>query len=165
MINRTHAMIFGLALLFVGGLTMTANAQIPSDSILKADVPFSFMVRDKKYPAGEYTIRQSDDSLDSEMVLSITNDMGKEKTSIFNTFSTSEDNSPANSMLVFDKIDGKYFLSKIFVANDPVGNAVDETQPEKQLENRYAKSERVEIKAGHWKVLEKLVKKDKKNDS
>lgn len=158
MIKKLQKLIFGLALLFVGGLTMTANAQIPSDSILKADIPFSFMVRDKTFPAGEYTIRQTGADTDSEFALEIFNDAGKAKTVVFNTFATSEDQTPTTSHLVFDKIGDKYFLSQIFVKGDNEGNQLEQSKMEKNLEKGNVTKEKYVLNIGHWKVIEKVEK-------
>jgi hypothetical protein len=161
MIKRTYKMLVGLALLLVGGLTMTANAQVPSDSILKANIPFSFMVQDKTFPAGEYTIKQSGADDDSEFVLEISSDSGKGKTMVFNTTSASEDQTPAHSNLVFDKFGDKYFLSKIFVAGDNDGNQVEESKMEKNLEKGNVTKEKYVLKTGHWKEVEKVEVKTK----
>lgn len=160
MIKKTYKIMLGLSFLLIGGLTIT-DAQIPSDSILKADIPFSFSLRDKTFPAGEYTIKQSEAIDDSDFVLEILSDTNRSKTMIFETFATSENQAPKNSNLVFDKIGDKYFLSKIFIVGDSQGNEIEKSKMEKNLEKGNVTKEKYIVKTGRWKVIEKIEKEVK----
>lgn len=159
MIKRTYKILLGLSFLFIGGLTMTANAQISEHAIIKADIPFSFFLRDKTFSAGKYTIRRSSATDNSEFTLAIMSDSAHSKTIVFETNGTTANETPKNSNIVFDKFGDKYFLSKVFVAGDPNGNEIQKSKMEKDLEKGNVKKEKYVLKVGHSKEVKKDGKK------
>lgn len=160
MIKRTYKILLGLSFLFIGGLTMTANAQIPDHAIIKANIPFSFIVRDKTFSPGKYTIKKATESED--FALEITDDTGHAKAMVFETNGTTAKETPKNSNIVFDKLGDKYFLSKIFVAGDTDGNEVEKSKLQKDLEKNNMKPEKYVLKTEQSKAMKK-VKKEKKD--
>jgi hypothetical protein len=154
MIKKTFKIILGLFFLSVAGSTLT-NAQIPDHTVIKADIPFSFILRDKTFPAGAYTLRQTPADADSEFTLEIIGATGHSKSMVFETSGTDEKNSAMESSLVFDKIGGRYFLSKIFAADSAEGNEVPKSKIEKNLERDKLNIEKYVLKVGHWGKIEK----------
>jgi hypothetical protein len=154
MSKRTYALMLGLALVLLTGSAGIVKAQIPDNEVLKAEIPFSFVVRDKTYPAGEYTIRQTPEGADSEFVLELSSDHGKMRSTLFETFSAIADRVPQYSKIEFDKVGGKYFLSKIFVADSPDGNEVPKSAMEKKL-GKSAATDSYVLNVDRWKVVEK----------
>jgi len=132
MLKNASKIIFGLSVLLFGGLTL-ADGQIPSNSVLKANIPFSFMVQNKTLPAGEYTIRETGADIDSDNILEIVSNTGKDRAVLFQTIGTITERMPKSSELVFDKVGDSYFLSKIFVAGDNDGSLIEPTKTEKKL--------------------------------
>lgn len=136
------------------GFTVTAAAQIPDNSVLKAKVPFSFIVNETRFPAGEYTIRQTNIDTDSEYILEISSDNNLSKSKVFQTNVVREKVQPTASHLVFNKYGDKYFLSKIFVRDDADGNMLEPSKMEKKIEKMTATKEAYELNVGHWKQIE-----------
>ncbi|MEZ5428267.1 MAG: hypothetical protein R2747_18505 [Pyrinomonadaceae bacterium] len=151
MIKKLYAILAGFALLLIGGFTLTAQAQVPSNTVIKAHIPFSFIVKDKTFPAGEYTIKPTEDVSDSDMIFEIVRDNGREKAMIFETYDATENQALKDDMLIFDKMGDKYFLSKIFAAYETSGNEVEKSKMEKNLEDRAVKKETYHLKAKFWK--------------
>lgn len=65
---KRHAYIMIAMIVLVGSLAVTANAQIGSRTYLVANVPFEFSVDGKTLPAGEYIVRQLNESSGSAIV-------------------------------------------------------------------------------------------------
>ena len=120
-----------LALVLFGGLT-AAQAQMDSDTILDANIPFQFVVGRATFPAGKYTIKQMDDSEDTPNVIEISSADGRMRT-FFDTENASLDNAPKKSEIIFDKIGNNYFLSQIFLEGENYGIQAEESKMEKKL--------------------------------
>ena len=98
------------------------NAQ---DTILSANVPFSFNIGDKQLPAGAYAVREMNratliQSRDAESsVMGIYNYAGPSKT--------------GETKLVFDKVGDHYFLAEIWTSARSQGLSVPKSHLEKEL--------------------------------
>lgn len=128
MSNFTTKFLLAIAILMFGGV-FAANAQI-TGTTLKVSVPNSFILDDKTYPAGEYSIEQTPNTVDSSSLLVL---RGEGKTAIFDTIATRSNVSAANTQLVFDKVGDQYFLSKIWIKGENTGNEIAKTGMEKRL--------------------------------
>jgi len=155
MITRKAAILMGAFVLAVSGLSVTAKAQIPDDEMLKAQIPFQFSLRGKTFPAGEYTIRQTDVGGDSAYVLELVNDHGKAAPEIFETISATAESIPQYSNIEFEKVGNRYFFSKVFVEGTEEGNAVPMTNKEKKLIKQDQTAERYLLKVDRWSRIEK----------
>jgi len=141
----THILMMSLFVV-VGGLTV-ANAQVNSDAIFRVNIPFSFNVREKSFPAGEYSVKYTDDNTNGSGVMELATVKGKGKTGIFETIPISVPNAPDQSNLIFGKVRGKYFLSEIWEDGNPSGNQVEEPVNMKRLEKAGVTREKEIVKA------------------
>jgi hypothetical protein len=115
-------------------LTLFAGLMVPATQaqsiLLKADIPFNFVVGDKQLPAGEYhvkqthpnlTLIQSKDARSSAMVLTTAADSGK----ISDT-----------GKLVFNRYADQYFLSKIWAPSSDMGRELPKSRLEREVAQR-----------------------------
>jgi hypothetical protein len=116
--------------LILGGVA-AANAQVSYDKALKFDVSHSFIVKDTTLPAGRYTITRTPGVTDSKSLLIMQGDNGK--SIIFDTIATETAKAAVDTQLMFNEIDGNYFLSAIWAKGEVVGNALPQTDYEKKL--------------------------------
>jgi hypothetical protein len=112
--------VFTLTFLFVA-----ASAQAPV--IVKADVPFSFMVQNTMLPAGMYNIEEIDTN-----ELSIYNEKLEVRVSVM-TDPLKSDGAAPYSELVFNEYQGKDFLSKIWVQGKEDGYYVPLSRYERDM--------------------------------
>jgi hypothetical protein len=131
MIKNSTKIILTLALVLGGGL-IAARAQMDSDTIIDANIPFQFVVGKATLPAGKYTIKQMDDSEDTPNVIEISSADGRVRT-LFDTENASLDAAPKKSEIIFDKIGNNYFLSQIFLEGENYGVQAEESRMEKKL--------------------------------
>ncbi|HQU93774.1 MAG TPA: hypothetical protein PLK77_15875, partial [Pyrinomonadaceae bacterium] len=145
---KSYATKFLVMSLFVvvGGLT-AVNAQVDSDAIFRVNIPFSFNVREKSFPAGEYSVKYSDDNTDGSGVMQIATVKGKGKLTFFETIPIAVPTAPKEANLIFGKVQGQYFLSEIWENENPSGNQVEEPVNMKKLEMRGVKKEREIVRA------------------
>ena len=127
MSNFTAKFLLAVSFLVFGGIS-AVNAQI-GDTAIRVNIPNSFVLRDKTYPAGEYTIRRTDSTVDSPSLLLL---QGVHETAIFDTIPTDSVNAAKHTELVFETVGGQYFLSKIWVKGETTGNEIVETRSEKR---------------------------------
>ena len=139
-----------LVLLTAGG-AIRANAQALAEGTIEADVPFAFIVGEKTFPAGKYTLKRADDT--NPGVLEIRNDKGRG--TIFCDVETAQaKENPRQTNLVFDKIGDQYFLSEIWASDTNVGYRLPKTNAEKSLEGG-------DIKTELRSILAKLLRRTK----
>jgi hypothetical protein len=106
-----RSMLFAAAVLAFG---MAAYAQ---ETMIKAEVPFSFMVGDKLYPAGEYSVAQA---ARLTKVLEIRN-KALSQSKVFQTITCSTPAPKKATALVFERTGDVYSLSQIWVAGSEYG--------------------------------------------
>lgn len=153
--RRSLALLVGVITMLAGAFVVSTKAQIPEHEILKARVPFKFMINDRTFPAGEYEIRQAPDGADQDAILELVALGQNIKPELFETLPATAETVPGHSHLIFDKIDGKYFLSRVFMADSNQGAEVPETKMERKLEKQNMKAEKFELKVDHWRNMEK----------
>jgi len=139
-----------LVLLTAGG-AIRANAQALEEGTIEADVPFTFIVGEKTFPAGKYTLKRADDT--NPAVLEIRNDKGR-GTIFFEAETAQANEYPRQTNLVFDKIGDQYFLSEIWASDTKLGYRLRKTNTEKSLEGG-------DIKTELRSILAKLLRKTK----
>ena len=125
-------LFLSLCLLAGLGTTMSASAQIESDTTIDANIPFAFVVKDKTLPAGKYVIRVADPT--DLKVLEIRG-ARRGKGVLFETEGVQPERSPRKSELVFDKVGDTYFLSQVLVEGDSTGNQLLKSKMERSLED------------------------------
>jgi len=129
MFNNTLKILFAISFLVLGSFT-AANAQLGNGNAIRVTVDHPFVVKDKTFPAGKYTIATVGDFDGSDSILKLQSLNGKE----FVAFQTigEELNEPAKSTeLIFDRLGDEYILSKIRIAGDIEGTEVEKTRSEK----------------------------------
>ncbi len=108
-----------ISILMFGGIA-AASAQIPGTAI-RANIPNSFVLDGKVYPAGEYKIMRTYSSVDSPTLLVL---QGEHESAIFDTIPTYSNDAAKDTELVFEDIGGQYFLSKIRVKGETTGSEI-----------------------------------------
>ncbi len=93
-----------VALALTGSLAWAANT-------VGVDVPFSFMVKDKEMPAGRYQIRPEGTEM-AQLVIRPTGGGGVTMVPVIERLA---DIGAKEPKVVFDKVEGKYFLSEVHI--------------------------------------------------
>ena len=138
-------LFLALCLLTVGG-GIVANAQVDSETIIQANVPFAFVIGDNTLPAGEYEIRGIDDNTPG--VLEVVSVKGRKRIVFETDAAQTRDNEPATKTeLVFTKAGDKYFLSQVWVAGNGSGSELRRSKMEKESEEGGGQPERHSIAA------------------
>lgn len=123
-----------LLLAFVATATVTVQAQSQRDRI---SVPFSFVVADKVFPAGEYTVEPN--RKDSLNVWLLKTDKGNDSV-VFNTISVRSAETQKQTQLVFYKYNDQYFLSQVWTAGENAGRELNISRQQQEV----ARNRRVE---------------------
>ena len=153
---RYVSKLFMALCLALGLGAVAANAQIDSEMTVEANIPHSFVVRDRTLPAGSYTIKVADPNRDLN-VLEIRSARGRAAVN-FETEGVQPAQTPAKSELIFDKVGDTYFLSEVLVAGDDTGARLRESRMEERLEGKGQTAERHSV-AAVAKPFRKLAKK------
>jgi len=127
--SSIKAIIFA-AVLLIGGITV-ANAQITQGSVLKVNVPNSFVVDGTTFRAGQFTIERTPNTTDSPSLLIIRDSKGKGI--IFDTIASRSSQPARGTQLVFDSVGGTLFLSQIWVKGATTANEIPMTRTERQM--------------------------------
>jgi hypothetical protein len=119
---------------------LVATAAHAQQTRVVASVPFNFIVGDRAYPAGDYSFSNSG------AVLTITN---TEQAKTEMTLSQACENvaPSANTKLVFQSMEGNYFLRQIWVAGETRGRELPRGHAQAQLAQNHVKSESVIVAA------------------
>lgn len=127
MLNTTVKLFLAGAILLIG--ITAASAQVDPQSKITTNVPFSFVVDGKTYPAGTYSFARLDtnggDS--SQLVMS----GPKASQTILITIPTIAAKEAKETHLVFEKVAGQYFLTQIWGKGDAEGARLIESSSEK----------------------------------
>ena len=107
-----------------------AQAQV-TETVVRADIPFAFMVRDTTLPAGQYTIKRLDSVNPNAM--EIRNADGAERL-VFLVGSAQAVTPPDQTKRVLDRVGDQYFLSEIFEVGNRTGVELKKSRAERQLE-------------------------------
>ncbi len=150
MVRNLGKLFLALCLLTIGG-GVVANAQVDSVPQIEVNVPFDFVVGDTKLPAGKYQIKTVDDVANN--VLEIRSEDARTSV-VFDTSDaqTRGDQIENKTELVFDKVQGRYFLAQIWVAGTSTGNELIKSRMEKKLMNGGSQAEKQSVVA----VLKRL---------
>jgi hypothetical protein len=107
-----------------------AQAQV-SETVVIADIPFAFMVRDTMLPAGQYTVKRFDSINPNAMEIRSADGA---KRLVFIVGSAQAVTPPDHTKLVFDRVGDHYFLSEIFEVGNRTGVELKQSRAERQLE-------------------------------
>jgi hypothetical protein len=129
--------LFALTALF---MATAAHAQHES---VKATVPFDFVVGNRAYPAGEYSVKTMGQG---DITLRIDSTQ-EAKTGIVNSYTCSQLNPSDKTKLVFHRVGDSYFLYQIWTAGDSEGREFPMSRTEIQLSQNREKPELVIVAA------------------
>jgi hypothetical protein len=107
-----------------------AQAQV-AETVVMADIPFAFMVRDTTMPAGQYTVKRLDSVNPNAMEIRSAD--GAERL-VFLVGSAQAVTPSDQTKLVFDRVGDHYFLSEIFEVGNRTGVELKQSRAERQLE-------------------------------
>jgi hypothetical protein len=137
--------------LLIAASDICAKAQALAEGTIEADVPFAFIVGERTFPAGKYTLKRADET--NPGVLEIRNDNGR-RGSFFEVETAQAKENPRETKLVFDKFGDQYFLSEIWASDTNLGYRLPKTNAEKSLEGG-------DIEAELHSILGKLFRRTK----
>ena len=130
MFNFKIKIVVAAFALVLGGVT-AASAQFNFGSALRVNVPSEFVVEDKVFPAGEYSIFQTPSTTDSSTNLILRGRNGRSM--IMNTMIARSNEAATSTHLVFDIVDGTHFLSKIWLKGEITANEIPKSSFERRL--------------------------------
>ena len=117
MLNTSIKIFLAGAILLVG--ITAASAQVDPQSKITTNVPFSFVVDGKTYPAGTYSFGRLDTNGGDSSQLVMYGP--KDSQAILNTTPTIAATEAKDTHLVFEKVAGQYFLTQIWGQGDAQG--------------------------------------------
>ncbi len=128
--------IFNLAIAisFIAALVAT-TAAAPFTFRIRAEIPFDFMVENKRFPKGEYTIESLNDA--GTLVL---RHAKKGKAITFNVIRGKMTDKP-KSRLVFHRYGDQYFLARIWDGTSDTVLKLDKSKAEKRAAKLAKKEE------------------------
>lgn len=98
---------------------------------MRANIPFSFNVGDKTFPAGEYNVTRLNPSSD-KAVIAIKSEDGR-LSKIVLTMPVLSNVTRETAKLVFNHYGDQYFLAQVWTPADNTGLAVSESKTERSL--------------------------------
>lgn len=113
--------------------TASANAQSLADPV-RVNVPFDFVVANKKLPAGEYLIRRAEPTV-GDLLLAVTSRDNRVNALPF-TVPVHALTPTSKGKLVFHRYGDQYFLSEVWPAGTTTGRAVAKSHTESDLEKK-----------------------------
>lgn len=129
-------------------LTISAfNANAQSRLLIKADVPFSFQLKEHTYNAGEYLIEKAAPSA-NDLTVIVRSNTG-ESLGIFKMLPAANRGKAADSVpsLIFSRYGDTYVLSEIHAPGEAFLGKVRKTRKETLLQQRYGEPVLAKIKA------------------
>jgi hypothetical protein len=121
--------IFTLAFLFAAFGALSVPAFARTDQLVKANIPFPFIVESTQMPAGHYTFERLQTN---PGVLLIRNANGSREMVLL-TEQAEARGEGNNTNLVFDKVGGRYFLSQIWTVGSNWGLEIPEAGAERHV--------------------------------
>lgn len=132
------------AVLCLAGVT-AASAQFNFGSRLKVNIPNEFVIGDKLFPAGNYTIAPTPSTTDSSSTLIL---RGEKQSMIFSMMPNELANAATDTQLVFNVVDGTPFLSKIVIKGETTGGEIPMGKMEKRLIADNVHTEQIVVGSG-----------------
>ncbi|HEY0378202.1 MAG TPA: hypothetical protein VGC87_14885 [Pyrinomonadaceae bacterium] len=133
-ISRRALSIFSILVLFVAGTCRGAAAR-PAPGV-GFRIPFDFVIAGKTLPAGEYVVERS--TLFSATGLSIRS-VDQDAGVYFLTAAVESSERPEHSKLVFNRYEGRYFLSEFWTAGQASGRKLIKSGEERALAREAAR--------------------------
>ena len=131
------------SILFVLAAILLVPAARAQQRVVKADVPFDFVVGNRAYPAGEYTLRAA---LNDSAIIRIEN-MNEVSAAFALSNACSKGTPSPETKLVFHRMGGHYFLYQVWTAGNSTGREFPKGRIEIQLAQNHEKPEVVMVAA------------------
>ena len=129
------------SILVIGGvLTLsvaTARAQ-ELGTVVRASIPFDFIVRGRTLPAGKYEITRISDEPVGLLIRSLDDKRDK---AVFETEPVYNRKLARNDELVFHRYGESYFLSEILTASEDRGEELAPSHAERKLQREVARNQ------------------------
>ena len=127
--KRANLRIF----LMLGLFAILAVSSVHAQSSYRqtANIPFSFTVADKTFPAGEYTVERVNPESD-KAALAIKSADGH-MTRIVLTTPVQASRTQENARLVFNRYGDQYFLAEVWTPASDTGYALSQSRNEREL--------------------------------
>jgi len=131
MYKHTHRVLIALTL-FAGLMVPATQAQ---SIMLKANIPFDFVVGDKQLHSGEYHVKQ----INPGVTLIQSKDAGS--SAMVLTTAVQARKAPDVGKLVFNRYGDQYFLSKIWAPSSDTGRELRKSRLEREVAQGFSKGE------------------------
>ena len=122
---------------------LLATAAHAQQTNVKADVPFDFVVGDRAYSAGEYTVKSM---ADSGVAIRIDNTQDSERGITLSNACNSLQPAPGTK-LVFQRLGDHYFLYQVWTQGNSIGREFPVSKAEVQIAKNFGKPELVIVAA------------------
>jgi hypothetical protein len=132
-----------LSVLSVLAVLLLATPARAQQNGVKADVPFDFVVGNRAYPAGEYTLRAA---LNGSSVIRIEN-MNEVSAAFAQSNACTKGTPSRESKLVFHRMGGHYFLYQVWTAGNLTGREFPKGRIEVELAQNHEQPEVVIVAA------------------
>ena len=140
------------ALLVMAIITAGVSAQAQSLQYkLTADIPFEFMVKSEKLPAGKYSISRATEA-SGDAVLQVRSTDGQSIVTRF-TIPVFTFNPKDKGQLVFHRYGEQYFLSEVWPAGGGTGRTFPKSHQERELERNARDNGIAAVKAPKAQVV------------
>ena len=131
------------SVLFVLAAILLVPAARAQQNAVKADVPFDFVVGDRAYPAGEYTLKAA---LNGSSVIRIEN-MNEVSAAFTQSNACTKGTPSPETKLVFHRMGGHYFLYQVWTEGNLTGREFPKGRIEVELAQNHEKPEVVIVAA------------------
>jgi len=139
--------LFGISTVFSLLVLLTAATSVFAQSQrARINIPFSFVVGQKSFPAGEYTVEPN--SKDTLTVWSLKGENTKDAI-VFTTNSVRANRNSEETKLIFSKYADQYFLAQVWMVGDQNGRELNVTSSEKYLVKNGVRRESVVLVSGN----------------
>jgi len=115
----------------------TMRAQEPG-TVIRASIPFDFIVRGRTLPAGKYEITRISDEPVGLLIRSLDDKRDK---AVFETEPVYNRKLARNDELVFHRYGESYFLSEILTASEDRGEELTPSHAERKLQREVARNQ------------------------
>lgn len=129
--------------LFAFGLLLVVSAAQAQQPVLKANIPFNFVVGNRVLPAGEYELS----SMSAAANVIAVHDWDNKAFSAVGTNPCSLNAPSKTSKLVFHRLGGEYFLYQVWIEGRDTGREFPRTKLETQLAKNHTDADEIIIAA------------------
>jgi hypothetical protein len=127
----------------LGGAT-AIKAQLPHGPVLRAQIPYSFTVGNQTFAPGEYTFARAGQSSPATTLL-IRGTNGE--SALFDTIRHNSVDGYSETELVFERVNGRHFLSKIKLEGQFTGYEIRPSKSQRQLYGRTNRIDKIVLRS------------------